>query len=1148
MKNIISLMFILALLLSDNSRSYAIYDILREIDDIVDASKPNVLLIVATDKFMTRPASSDGTGAVNENQADDSAVNSRFYMVKDVLAGFSETGVLDVTKDVINYGLMSYNQDDYYPYYHDHGAGSGTIVTSSGLPGGYQGDSASFGGPHNNLPYYFKYYSDLATYPPFNAKYPIEPADAGKVLIKIDTDSSLTQNGPQGAADSDADEVEVIEKFLDLQKNGGLALDDAAASDSRVDDVFKKTGDGDNYNDAYEYFSNVVIPGDTYSNSGCFTKNYIIYLADGFGANAAFTAAANNANDLYNLTVGGNSAPVKTFVIGVLQFDPDAPGNFGSLREKLNEIARKGGTDASDPFYGLEKTSIPGTASCKTGSAGCSDYAFFVKDRAELKEAFLDIAAAIAAGDFVTGAPTATSSGSTFVTNDVGILASAEYPEWRGHLRAVDLINDRFWWDAGTTLFIPASDTNLPKATVNTGVADLVAGWQDTDGDGTVDQPPLTLTVGGDTYQYTDRVLYCETGTDCNSSELISYNYIGSTPTFTIDSVAISYTYKGAFYLKPWGDRNVYTSKLDGSVLNFTTANWSQINTLAGWGVAENNAKAIINFALGGMDNDADGTVDSAREWWLGDITNIVPVSVGKPIEPEDSLSGRDTFQNTYSSRSTIVYTGSNDMMLHAYNFETGDELFAYIPPDLLSNLKTLYDNAVASADPVSFTGQESNPTDHIFGISASPKANDVQFADGTWHTVLVAGEGPGGNHYFALDITDPSQTFGTSGTNPYTVLWHTKQTTLAGSYGSTLGETWSVPAFGRWNDGSANGIWVVFAGSGYDDTNYADTKGEIYHTVNIETGALIKGFNVDAVSPDVQYGLLADSVSIIKKSGSTVQSSYQVDLEGRVWHIDNSDSNSTNWPVPQQLTKAGVLPTSNTGEPFYYSPSVWDYDYETTGSLNLMVLGSGAYEDPEMEAANNAGIASDLTTTLYFSIINPSTPTMTDAISAELSSVTGTLVDTDGSIIGAGTSPSLSNAKLIASPVIFNNKTSGNIEALFLVFDPPAAGQLGCSYGGSYLLVFNMGTESTFTGVTDTFDTSGGSAMSDVSSGQAQYVVSMGSGKVSGIGLAGGASHAVVGESGRGAGSTSGFNIAGGSAWNPVGEIKKHYWKDISN
>lgn len=1215
------------------SQSYSKLDVLREVDKLVDASKPNVLIIFSTGQFMSR-GYNVGSGNPNTNTGD-TDTSSRFYMVKDVLVDISGSfngGVLDQTKDAINYGLMAYNQEDYFPYFTENCQDD--AVTCSGDPDITKTTYQGYTFEENSVNYYYPDYSD------FDNGELIDDDDGGKLWASI---GNLTD----------------VQAALALQNEGGVVIDGEANGDNRPGEVFRLTKDNTDSNNAYDYFKNVVINGDTPSKNGCFSKNYIIYIGDGFmnSGGKGLGAAKKHARELLLLTDGSTNTPVKTFVIGVIDKD-----NMSNQRSRLNSIAFHGGTDASDPTgnYGLNPmvdTDYLGDASSsdciavgtcyRTSTVDDHDYAFFVTDPEEIYDAFSNIADAIAAGDFVTGSPTATSSGGTFVTNNVGILASTEYPEWRGHLRAVDLVNDYFWWDAGATLFLSSCTGTeaescidaLPKARANSDVAYVDAEpWRDTDGDGTTDQPPLIITEGGDTYVYTDRVLYCKTSdiSDCKSSSLTANAFVGTTTNFIIDNTSTPYTYKGAFYLPPWKDRNIYASDLSGNLYDLYDS-LSSDGTLLSLGGSDlgdwfgslsdttdkvNYAKAIINFALGGIDEDKDGAVDTGvdlnedgdtgdtvngideattevtREWRLGDITNVVPVGVGKPINPRDGLSGRGTYREDFVNRDSIVYTGSNDQMLHAFDFASGTELFAYIPPDLLPNLKTLYENAMDSTDNSAFMGQPANPTDHIYGLANSPKVNDVYF-DSQWHTVLVTGEGPQGSsyvagesHYFALDITHPrdDDDFRTSSDSmaasdlrydstdnsldaPFKLLWHTKETSIASSYSSTLGETWSVPAFGRIQVASGTYKWVVFAGSGYDDTTYSDDKGEIFHIIDIEDGSLenstntTSNFQMGASSPVVTYGLLPDSVSIIKKDGSIVKNSYQADLNGRVYHIDTSSYTESTWDKTD-ITATMTSPPS-AEKPFYYSPSIWDFDNESDSALNLMVLGSGAYDDPEMErqgddddgdgvdasdevgdSLRNSSIAADLTSTLYFLLVNPTTPAAIDSFSIDMSAVNGTEVDEDGNLTGsdviAGT---LSKALIIASPVLFLNEVSDNtfeLQALFLVFDPPDAGQLGCSFGNSYLLVFGLGSLDSIVNAGETGFAST-SDITDTKAGKAKFVVSMGTGKVSGIGVAGGGSHVVVGQSGYGGGDTSGFNLAGADTWEPIGTIEKIFWKDTT-
>ena len=103
-----------------------------------------------------------------------------------------------------------------------------------------------------------------------------------------------------------------------------------------------------------------------------------------------------------------------------------------------------------------------------------------------------------------------------------------------------------------------------------------------------------------------------------------------------------------------------------------------------------------------------------------------------------------------------MVYIGANDGMLHGFNAETGAEVFAYVPSAVFSKLNALTELTY--------------PNQHQFYVDASPTVRDVQFSDGSWHTVLVSGLRGGGTSYFALDVTDPTALTETNAAN--VVLW----------------------------------------------------------------------------------------------------------------------------------------------------------------------------------------------------------------------------------------------------------------------------------------------------------------------------------------------------------------------------------------
>lgn len=138
----------------------------------------------------------------------------------------------------------------------------------------------------------------------------------------------------------------------------------------------------------------------------------------------------------------------------------------------------------------------------------------------------------------------------------------------------------------------------------------------------------------------------------------------------------------------------------------------------------------------------------------LGDIFRSTPTVV-----PPPSALVRDESYNVFAtanaSRKTVLYTATNDGLLHAFDTKVDSttrekgELWAFMPPAVLPKLLSVY------------------PGSHQMLLDGPPVVKDVVF-DRTesalgvggataWHTVLVAGFGAGNAGYYALDVTDPA-------------------------------------------------------------------------------------------------------------------------------------------------------------------------------------------------------------------------------------------------------------------------------------------------------------------------------------------------------------------------------------------------------
>ena len=160
----------------------------------------------------------------------------------------------------------------------------------------------------------------------------------------------------------------------------------------------------------------------------------------------------------------------------------------------------------------------------------------------------------------------------------------------------------------------------------------------------------------------------------------------------------------------------------------------------------------------------------------LGDIYHATPRLVNTPRE----LTRDDTyqaFQGAYATRPLMLYTSSNDGMLHAFKVASnlkGDnelidakknnELWAFIPPEVLPHVASEYpythqlllDGVSVVKDVVARKTSGSYP--YMFERTMAD-AQAGASANTTWRTILVQGFGGTYPGYFALDVTNPDPT-----------------------------------------------------------------------------------------------------------------------------------------------------------------------------------------------------------------------------------------------------------------------------------------------------------------------------------------------------------------------------------------------------
>jgi type IV pilus assembly protein PilY1 len=151
-------------------------------------------------------------------------------------------------------------------------------------------------------------------------------------------------------------------------------------------------------------------------------------------------------------------------------------------------------------------------------------------------------------------------------------------------------------------------------------------------------------------------------------------------------------------------------------------------------------SEARLNYLRGVKTNE--GSPFRSRSSLLGDIVNS-PVVYSKPFAENVNTTEYKTFMASNSSRPGALFVGANDGMFHAFNADTGAEIFAYIPSWLASKLPALTDPTYNSTKHQSYVD---GPTDIAEALVNS-----------NWKTVLLSSTGGGGQGVFALDVSNPT-------------------------------------------------------------------------------------------------------------------------------------------------------------------------------------------------------------------------------------------------------------------------------------------------------------------------------------------------------------------------------------------------------
>ena len=238
--------------------------------------------------------------------------------------------------------------------------------------------------------------------------------------------------------------------------------------------------------------------------------------------------------------------------------------------------------------------------------------------------------------------------------------------------------------------------------------------------------------------------------------------------------------------------RQIFTYLGNADLVNATNSFTATNITAAQLNVVDDTAKAnLINYIYGYDSYDDNGNAVTAekRDWILGDILHSKPLIVNYNSFPFSTAN-----ESACGTNRTMIYVGTNDGMLHAFRDCDGGEEWAFIPPNVLPNLKEL---AARPAKHTYFV--DSSPVSYVYDAN-----QDGTIDPGNDKVLLIFGQRRGGDAYYALDVTNPATP---------RFFWKIDPSTTGFSQ---LGETWSEPQIAQIKvDGVVKE--ALFFGAGYD-------------------------------------------------------------------------------------------------------------------------------------------------------------------------------------------------------------------------------------------------------------------------------------------------------------------------------------------
>ncbi|MCU1718156.1 PilC/PilY family type IV pilus protein [Pseudomonas sp. 5P_3.1_Bac2] len=336
--------------------------------------------------------------------------------------------------------------------------------------------------------------------------------------------------------------------------------------------------------------------------------------------------------------------------------------------------------------------------------------------------------------------------------------------------------------------------------------------------------------------------------------------------------------------------------------------------------------------------------------------------ALGDPIHSSPRLatySCHTVTNNVCTEADQTAFIGTNEGFLHAFNTSTGVEQFAFMPQELLGNIKLLKENNKTSSIAPRRYGLD-NPV----VLWTNDASGDGKILNNPGDTTAQTGEfvyayvtmGRGGRNVYALDVTNRASP---------KLMWYIKGGETAGF--ERLGQTWSAPVKTRikiGNDTTPTDV-LIFSG-GYDPkqddvkARREDEMGNAVYIVNAKTGALIWSAGNNAGHTlnlaKMKYSMPGNVRVIDLNVGTNGQ--LEVDKEQLADQFFIGDMGGQVWRFFINNSKSGALVTAGgtSGDGIFARAVPTDTEYATLDAAGKLKNLRRFYNEPDAALLNHDG------------------------------------------------------------------------------------------------------------------------------------------------------------------------------------------------